>query len=633
MDPSLKAVFLSYASQDAEAAARICEALRAAGVEVWFDRNELRGGDSWDAKIRRQIRECALFVPVISANTQARQEGYFRLEWKLAVDRSHLMAEDAPFLVPVAIDDVPEAVARVPDKFREVQWTRLRLEETPLQFAQRAKSLLAGGANPDSRAPHHHGTRSGDSVPPASFSQSRPFRVALAVMMGAAGASLVIWQPWKRTLPPVASPAPAIAAPASPQSESRKLVERARALYEPWDGSTREDFALADELIKRAIELDSTDAEAWAASAILSCGKALFGHDRSTARREMARSAAERAIKLAPDSNQARFARAFYFRFNDATKAEAERMLRELVEREPTDKLMLRTLGSTLRNRNEIEEALQFYDRAAALPGGDPVALYNKYLTFRRAGRFDEAEAAIDQALAQQPTGYNYRAKVNCLVEWHGDLDAAAAMVVKIPAAYLMEDGGAFCASRVWLWRRETQKCLEALAAVPRDILDHDFTGPKGFLAGQAHQVAGNKQAAQAEWRAALQVVERQLAAEANAGQWLYWKAHLLALTGQPEEAEKSLKTFEQITRAKGINNATAPIYLLLGKGREALLTAMEQQHAESRKTGNVRWLAPLENALRFDPMWDPLRSDERFARLVASFTTPVKFTPAEAGK
>jgi hypothetical protein len=31
------AVLLSYASQDGEAAKRICEALRAAGIEVWFD--------------------------------------------------------------------------------------------------------------------------------------------------------------------------------------------------------------------------------------------------------------------------------------------------------------------------------------------------------------------------------------------------------------------------------------------------------------------------------------------------------------------------------------------------------------------------------------------------------------------
>src|SRR5882672_4395587 len=99
-DPG-KAVFISYASQDAPAAKRIADALRATGLEVWFDQNELRGGDAWDAKIRKQIKECALFVPLISATTQARPEGYFRLEWKLAVDRSHLIAEDHAFLMPV----------------------------------------------------------------------------------------------------------------------------------------------------------------------------------------------------------------------------------------------------------------------------------------------------------------------------------------------------------------------------------------------------------------------------------------------------------------------------------------------------------------------------------------------------
>jgi len=58
----LKGVFLSYASDDAPAAARICAALRAAGLEVWFDQSELRGGDAWDAAIRRQIKTCALFI-------------------------------------------------------------------------------------------------------------------------------------------------------------------------------------------------------------------------------------------------------------------------------------------------------------------------------------------------------------------------------------------------------------------------------------------------------------------------------------------------------------------------------------------------------------------------------------------
>jgi aspartate/glutamate racemase len=72
-----RAVFLSYASQDAEAAKRICESLRSAGIEVWFDQSELRGGDVWDQKIRHQIKECALFVPIISANTTM-EDGFFQ---------------------------------------------------------------------------------------------------------------------------------------------------------------------------------------------------------------------------------------------------------------------------------------------------------------------------------------------------------------------------------------------------------------------------------------------------------------------------------------------------------------------------------------------------------------------------
>jgi hypothetical protein len=97
------AAFLSYASQDAQAAQRIAEALRAAGIEVWLDQSELRGGDTWDQKIRRQIRECAIFIPIISSSSQARLEGYFRLEWRLADQRTHLMAKSRAFLLPVCI--------------------------------------------------------------------------------------------------------------------------------------------------------------------------------------------------------------------------------------------------------------------------------------------------------------------------------------------------------------------------------------------------------------------------------------------------------------------------------------------------------------------------------------------------
>jgi TolB-like protein/Tfp pilus assembly protein PilF len=148
MSASNQAVFLSYASQDAAAARRICDALRALDIDVWFDQSALRGGDTWDASIRRQIKECALFVPIISANTQIREEGYFRLEWKLAVDRSHLMADDKAFLLPVVIDATIDASARVPEKFREVQWTRLPAGEAAAAFAERVRRLFSFGDTP-----------------------------------------------------------------------------------------------------------------------------------------------------------------------------------------------------------------------------------------------------------------------------------------------------------------------------------------------------------------------------------------------------------------------------------------------------------------------------------------------------
>jgi len=139
-----KAVFLSYASQDADAARRICDALRAAGLEVWIDQSELRGGDAWDAAIRKQVKECALFVPLISANTQAREEGYFRREWNLAVQRTQDMADDKAFLLPVVIDSTIDLTARVPEKFREVQWTHLPAGETSAAFAEVVRRLLSG---------------------------------------------------------------------------------------------------------------------------------------------------------------------------------------------------------------------------------------------------------------------------------------------------------------------------------------------------------------------------------------------------------------------------------------------------------------------------------------------------------
>jgi hypothetical protein len=135
-------VFLSYASGDLAAVQQIHAALEAAGVEVWFDKRQLQSGDDFDAMIKRHIRTCSYFLPVISAGTQVRHEGYFRLEWDLAVERSRLIAETIPFILPIAINTVNATEALVPERFRALQWTSL-LGGTPTpEFVERMVRLI-----------------------------------------------------------------------------------------------------------------------------------------------------------------------------------------------------------------------------------------------------------------------------------------------------------------------------------------------------------------------------------------------------------------------------------------------------------------------------------------------------------
>ncbi len=198
------AVFLSYASEDAEAAQRICEALRSVGIEVWFDKSELRGGDAWDQLIRKQIKNCALFIPVISRHTHERREGYFRLEWNLALDRSRLISATQAFFVPVVIDDAREDDEEVPEKIRDIHWTRLPAGVTPAGFVEHMQRLLSGEILTSTK------TTTASSVAPAiarrtpaSGWSKRFLPVAAAVVALGALTYLAIERPWMAK--PVAS--------------------------------------------------------------------------------------------------------------------------------------------------------------------------------------------------------------------------------------------------------------------------------------------------------------------------------------------------------------------------------------------------------------------------------------------
>ncbi len=137
------AIFISYAREDLGAVQKLKAGLDAAGIKTWFDLERLEGGDDYDRKIQRNISRCSYFIPIVSAATEHRLEGYFRREWSYAIDRARNIAEGAIFILPITIDDTNGGDAQVPDKFKAVHFTHLPGGEITPEFARRLKDFLS----------------------------------------------------------------------------------------------------------------------------------------------------------------------------------------------------------------------------------------------------------------------------------------------------------------------------------------------------------------------------------------------------------------------------------------------------------------------------------------------------------
>jgi Flp pilus assembly protein TadD len=593
------AVFLSYAHEDAAAARRLAAALQAAGIEVWFDESELRGGDAWDAKIRQQVRECALFVPIISAATQARREGYFRIEWKLAAQRTHAIAEGTPFLLPAVLDGITENAALVPAEFREIQWTPLSGDAAIEPFCARVRDL-ASGLRRETGA-RRAGEPGAAGMPVAhrsghfSLVRAAIGLLAVGVVIGLGG----VW--WQRRS-------------AAAANTLAKSVSRTAALAQRRTIEGRDQLDTVVERARREAEA-SPGAAAWSKCARLEAQYVVRGWDVSDQRRQEIQTQAKRALDLDPGSVDAMFALAVVF-LHQGAFAEAEALMRKAMVREPTDAELRQALGTALSGEGRDAEALALRRETLRLFPSNPFAHYDLALSFEKASPPDLGAALrkFDDSLALQPVPSTILHKASLVAGWQGDVSAAQQILDRMDPLDRTGDRAVGIAMILALLQHQPDRAIKAAGLTARTYLDDDYVrGPKAWLLAHAHSQAGKTSLALAQWRDAEVVLKQRL--QATAENWSDQAGLAITLAWQDKQQEAAAMIVPLEAVAQETNQPLQQLYLAYyyaGCGDASKTAKYLERVLEKRELVTARTL-PL------DPWWEKVRTAPAFVALLAN--------------
>jgi tetratricopeptide (TPR) repeat protein len=595
--PPPNAVFISYASQDVDAARRICSALRASGVEVWFDQNELRGGDAWDAKIRKQVRECGLFVPIISAHTQARLEGYFRLEWKLAAHRTHTMAAARAFLLPVVIDATRDSEAHVPEEFLSVQWTRLSEGESPADFVSVVKRKLLEAA----------GTSTSPFARDATMRRGRgrgwPW---LALGIGFALATIgggIGWQTWQSRGVRTAD------------REVTAMIKRAYSLFERVD-YTRADLDAAEVILRGATDFAPDSAKAWGARAYVHACYFLRRWETSDQVRRETEDWANRALALDADDTEAMLAIALILN-SQKGYPRAEGLLRRAMLRRSDDPRFPRALVRVINGQGRMAEGLALQRETAQRFPRDPLAQYDLAAALLAVGDYDGALATCDATIAIQPFSNVLMLKTGLLMTRKGDLRAARAAFEKLPIERRGEDRAIGVGIRLALLERQATRVHQAIALSTRVYLDEAVVrGPTAFGEALAYQLEGKDALAQAAWRKAEHVVREHMRQFPNAPGDTARLAIAIAWQGRGAEAAALIAPVENAANESGDLAELLLVAQFYGACGDVSRTMPYLRRVNNYGGGVV-----TDHTLPVDPWWDKLRGDPAFEEYLTEIT------------